>query len=300
MNCYDLVVLGDVNMDYVVARNLAFPFCSLVENGLIYWEDIKEIPGGSGLNVCVFAQEIGYRCLILGKVGKDSAGIAITEWLRMRQINMMKSWTSSENTGKALIIRDSVDIRLLINNKVNANGILSIEDVEQNKESIRSCRILYVSGYCISDQQTPRHQATLAALSYAKEGTRPPIVVFDVVPHKIYEILSFNEFLFCTKHVDILISEVATIRRFMGLGSKTEIIDQAIADDTAKRISEYFPRCVLRYGPSGCDEEILFDKHKGRQISKATGHDRAVDKRGFGDRLALDSLRDFFCVLPKL
>lgn len=299
MTAYDVVVLGDVNMDYVVANNLSFPLSSLVQNGLIYWEEINEVPGGSGLNFCAFAAEAGYRCLMLGKTGDDSAGAAITKWLEARKIGISRQWTSTVPTGKALIMRDSTDIRLVINNKHNANHTLSVDDIEEYKAPLRSSRVVYVSGYCISDPHMPRFQATLEAIGYAKtEGDRPT-VVFDVVPHRIYEKLTFERFRACTQHVDILISEVATMRRFLALGSKSETIDEVMAEETARRVIQYYPRAILRYGPSGCDEEILVDWREGRLVRQATGHNQAADKRGYGDRLTLQALKDFFLVLPR-
>ncbi len=298
MTRHDLVVLGDVNMDYIVARNLSFPLSSLTENGLIYWEDIDEIPGGSGLNFCAFAAEAGYDCLLLGKTGNDSAGLAVTTWLAARNIAVPRQWTTRAPTGKALIMRDSAGIRLIINNRHNANHALSVADVEENKAALASCRVVYVSGYCISEPRMARFDAALQAMAHARSGPRPRAVVFDVVPHRIYERLSFEKFRECTRYVDILISEVATVRRFLGLGSRAEVIDEPMARDTAERITAYYPSVVLRYGRSGCDQEILVDADAGFLVHQATGHDQAADKRGYGDRLALSALRDFFHVLP--
>jgi hypothetical protein len=132
----------------------------------------------------------------------------------------------------------------------------------------------------------------------ARSGTQSPVVVFDVVPHRIYEQLTFTQFRECTRGVDILISEVATVRRFLGLGSAAEAIDEQLARDTAARITTCYPRALLRYGPSGCDQEILVDANAGRLVRHSTGHDQATDKRGHGDRLAQVALRDFFRILP--
>ncbi len=294
----DIVVLGDVNMDYVVARNLSFPLSSVAENGMIYWEDIDEIPGGTGLNFCAFAAQAGYRCLLLGKAGNDLAGSAIAAWLSARGIAVPRHWTTTAPTGKALILRDSAGIRLVINNRHNANHALSVADVEEDREALASCRVAYVSGYCISDLGTARHSAALRAMALAKSGARPAAVVFDVVPHRIYEQLSFERFRECTRDVDILISEVATVRRFLGLGSASEAISEDMAKDTAERITAHDPRVMLRYGPSGCDHQILADAPAGSLVHQATGHGRAADKRGYGDRLALSALQHFFRVLP--
>jgi sugar/nucleoside kinase (ribokinase family) len=296
---FDIVALGDINLDYVVVSNLPSPFSKLLENGLIYWDEIVEIPGGSGLNFCLFAREAGYRCLLLSKTGNDVAGTFIVKWLKNNKITVTTYQGVDSPTGKAFIVRDSNDVRFLVNNKENANHLLSVDDVSQNESAIRECHVLYISGYCISESQTPRYYATLEAMKLAKSAQRSPTIVFDVVPHRIYEKCTFREFLELTRNVDILISEVATIRRFLGLGSKSEIIDDGMAEDTAQRISKYYNRFILRFGKSGCDRQILVDTQAGRFLSEETGHHLASDKRGFGDRLALKALHDFFAVLSK-
>jgi sugar/nucleoside kinase (ribokinase family) len=70
-----------------VGQSLPFKFSELIENVAIGWEDIYEIPGGSGLNFCVFAQKEGYRPMLLSKVGKDTAGTFITNWLKTKNIS---------------------------------------------------------------------------------------------------------------------------------------------------------------------------------------------------------------------
>lgn len=298
MTRFDLVVLGDVNMDYVVARSLPFSLSSVLENGLICWEDIEELPGGSGLNFCAFAAEAGYSSLMLGKVGTDSAGLTITDWLAAHGVGVPRRWTDASPTGKAIIMRDSAGIRLVVNNRDNANHSLSVADIEENAPALMSCLVVYVSGYCVSQPAMPRYRATLHAMASASSAAERPTVVFDVVPHRIYEQLSFDQFLECTRHAGIVISDVASMRRYLGLGSASEVIDEAMARETAESIARYYPRMMLRYGPSGCDHEILMDAAVGSLVHRSTGHRGIADKRGYGDRLALTALRSFFHVLP--
>ena len=297
---YDIVAIGDINLDYIVAHNLPISFSSLTENGIVCWEEVNEIPGGSGLNFCVFAKDVGYRSLLLAKVGEDDVGRVIKKWLKHKKIMIPLHLIAQSSTGKAIILRDSSDIRLLINNKQNANHLLDLADVDENEVAIASSRVLYVSGYAISELQVPRYKATLRAMEYAKKSPAHPIVVFDVVPHRIYERFTFTEFREHTQNADIIISEVATIRRFLGLGSRSETIDENLAKDTAEQISQFYDRLILRFGDSGCDKQIMVDKSIGRFHYEDTGYFRATDKRGFGDRLTLIALRDFFEVLPKL
>jgi len=294
---YDIVALGDINLDYVVANNLPFPFSSLKENGFIFWEEINEIPGGSALNFCTYAREVGYRSLLLSKIGDDAAGEVITKWLENKNIAFSASRTINHPTGKALIMRDGSDIRLLVNNRINANHFLDTSDINANKLALTSCRVLYISGYSISELSMPRYEAALYAMDFAKSLSDSPVVVFDVVPHRIYEKFTFDQFRECTKNVDILISEVSTVRRFLGLGSKSELIDEAMAKNTAYQMSEYYSRLVLRYGPSGCDKQILINRGTGEFSFEETYHHLEADKRGFGDKLAISALQNFFRIL---
>ena len=83
------------------------------------------------------------------------------------------------------------------------------------------------------------------------------------------------------------------------MGSKFETIDHDLAKETAEHVSHFYDRLILRFGASGCDKQILVNKRLGRTFFEETGHSLAPDKRGYGDILAIQALRDFFEVLPK-
>lgn len=295
----DVVVLGDVNLDWSVTDHLPFSFSDLAENGVITWAGIDEVPGGSGLNFAVFAQEAGCRPLLIGRVGDDPAGAFLRTRLADRGIAAALATDREAGTGRAFIVRDKRDVRLLVNNRGNANDSLRESDIDEHARAIRSCRVLYVSGFCIKEQAAPRHRAALRAMEHAGSSrARPkPVVVFDVVPHRLYEIYSFEQFRTITRHVDVLISEVATMRRFLALGSHDEHVDRSMAEETAGRLGSCFRRLILRFGPSGCDEQLLLDADRDRLSHEQTGHDAMKDKRGFGDFLAVRALKEFFEVL---
>src|SRR5262245_53242822 len=137
----DIVVMGDINLDWVAIGNLPFPFTDLKANGVITWSPIHELPGGSSLNFARFASEEGYRPMLLGKVGNDLAGRFLEESLADSGIDLRVTRDPSLGTGKAMIVRDKNDIRFLVNNRENANHALSVVDVETNRSVIESCRI---------------------------------------------------------------------------------------------------------------------------------------------------------------
>jgi sugar/nucleoside kinase (ribokinase family) len=301
MRAPEIVILGDINLDWSATGLLPFPFTGLRENGVIVWMPIAELPGGSGLNFAAFSQQAGYQPLLLGRVGDDIAGRFLVSWLAEKGIASAVSVDPSARTGKAMIVRDGSDIRLLVNNSENANALLSQMDVEAHREALTHCTVLYISGYCLQDRAADRFGATLRAMELASQAEvpEPPVIVFDVVPHRIYDMYSFEEFKGFTEKVDILVSEVATMRRFLDLGSRDERIDQRIAMGTVELLKPHYRRFILRYGPSGCDEQILWDGNSGDLRHEETYHREAKDKRGFGDLLVIRALRDFFAVLPQ-
>jgi sugar/nucleoside kinase (ribokinase family) len=293
---FDIVALGDVNMDFVVKDRLPFPFAELTSNGVLCWANIDEAPGGSALNFCVHARDAGYRPFLLAKVGDDYAETIITEAMKQKGIAHPDNWAVKGQTGKAIIAFDHNGIRLLINNKINANRELSVGDIEGCRGEISSCAVLYVSGYCVDDIQAPRFNAATQAMEYAIQakhlnGTGKPVVVFDVVPHRIYERLTLEQFLEYTKNVDVLLCEVSTMRRFLALGSQQETVDAEVARETAEELADkfHYKAFALRFGPSGCDEEIVWN---GAELDlRATGYAAAPEKRGFGDKLAIGMLK---------
>lgn len=292
---YDIVVMGDINLDWVCRGDLAYTFASLASNGVIEWREIDELPGGSGLNFANFARRDGYRTFLIGKLGQDPAGDFLGRWLEANQL-AEGVCTSTLRTGKAFIARDKNDVRFLVNNKPNSNGDLSIEDVNQFADIISRAQVLYISGYCVMNPKDPRTRATRRALEVARRGGQTRII-FDVVPHQIYNIYSFDEFKELLGRVDILISEVATVRRFLGLGDKHETITKSMVEEALRLLKDHYPAAILRFGPSGCDYQAICD---GEQVVfEETGHAQAQDKRGHGDRMALRAFRSTFGIHPK-
>jgi len=297
---YDMVVMGDINLDWCSQGLLSFPFSELVVNGIIEWAPIDELPGGSGLNFARFAQKAGYNPLLLGKIGEGPVGDSIYAWLKQYGLESGISRATSLGTGKAFIARDKNRIRFLVNNEPNANQALSVLDVERHADVIAFCNILYVSGYCAMYPEAPRKLAAERAMELARNGLKQTHIVFDVVPHLFYKIYTFSQFRELTHEVDILISEVATMRRFLDMGHKDETLTRDEVERTAKHLTEFYNRFILRFGPSGCDEQIIWDGRSSQLTWEETGHDEVSEseKRGFGDRLAIRVLKEIFSLTP--
>lgn len=296
MKPYDIVILGDVNLDYCVSGNLDFTFSSLRENGRISWQKIEERPGGTGLNFALYAKKRGFNPLLIGCVANDHAGHILLDYLSRVGLSEGISTHANTCTGKAIIVRDANDIRLLVDNEINANRLLSTADVERHAEAIRGAALIYISGYCIKDRSAPRFSAVQKAVEVAAGGQTA--IAFDVVPHRIYEVYTLDELRQAVPRVDILISEVTTVRRFLGMGTPAETVDEAVSKETLEALKPYLERFVLRWGPSGVDDEIIWDGLKGQIFRRSHDHSHAEEKRGFGDQITLEVIENIFNFKP--
>jgi sugar/nucleoside kinase (ribokinase family) len=225
------------------------------------------------------------------------AGAMLRDFLERHSIDSIRGFTAGTSTGRALIIRDANDVRLVVNSDYSANHALSVTEVDDYLSVVSSCTVLFVSGYALSRSESPCFAAIEHLMCATAQASKPrPVTVFDVVPHRLYERMTFERFRELTAGIDILVSEVATMRRFLSLGARTEEIDDAMARDAAVRLAAYYSGLVLRFGPSGCDRELLRDS-TGREWMRDTGHASSCNKVGFGDRMLLSALEDFFGVL---
>lgn len=152
---YDLVVLGDINLDTCVKDLTKIRFRELVSNGVVQWEEIVENPGGTGLNFARYAADYGYTPFLLGKVGSDQAGKFLMDWIKRKGIGCGVATDMKAQTGHAVIIRDADNIRLLVDNAPNANQVLHLEDVSKYEAQIRAADIAYISGYSIRQRDSP-------------------------------------------------------------------------------------------------------------------------------------------------
>ncbi|ASC73513.1 Hypothetical protein XM38_044800 [Halomicronema hongdechloris C2206] len=297
---HDVIVLGDINLDCCVLGNLELDFSSLVENGRIVWEKIEDRPGGTGLNFAILAKKRGYDPLLIGRVGNDFPGGLLLDFISNLGLNKGVFVDKNNPTGRAVVVRDAKDIRLLIDNntkeKLNANQFLSLDNIKSYSEEIKNSRFLYISGFCIKDKSVPRFESVQQAIDIAvKNGTS---IIFDVVPHKIYEEISFKQLRETIPQANIVFSEVATIRRLLSLGTTQENITERIAEETAQALRKFYHRFALRWGRSGVDEEIIWDGIARKMTRRSHDHSSAEEKRGFGDQIALDALGNVFGLGP--
>lgn len=302
---YDFFVIGDINLDWYCPDWLPIALTEIDRNGINTYTAINETPGGSGLNFARFAREEGFKSLLFGRGGDDVACSFIEKYLQEKDINYKIFKDSTLRTGKVFIGRDMKGVRFLINEERNANRQLSESDIEQYTDLLLSAKMLYISGYCFMHaEKAPRTKATYRAIELAlNSGIR---IIFDVVPHQFYKFYQ-GDFWDLTKEMYIIISEVPTIRRYISQketghwGQLNEPITYELALQTAKKLKEDFgyKNFILRYGPSGCDNQITCSEYFGIEAkSVELSHDKLKDTRGLGDKLAIKALIEKFKIIP--
>ena len=132
-----ITVVGSINMDMVVrAPRFAQP------GETITGEDFMAVPGGKGANQAVAAQRLGGIVAMVGGVGEDAFGAAMThglaeEGIDVRRVDVRGGWAS----GIALITVNAEGENTIIV-VPGANGTLTPDDVALARETVRSAGVL--------------------------------------------------------------------------------------------------------------------------------------------------------------
>lgn len=104
-----ITVIGSINMDIVCQTNV-FP----QQGETILGERFETIPGGKGANQAVAAARVGANVAMVGAVGQDSFGPALTNTLQNEGIDTTAVATVTTNTGIANIILFEQDNRIIV------------------------------------------------------------------------------------------------------------------------------------------------------------------------------------------
>jgi sugar/nucleoside kinase (ribokinase family) len=295
---YDMVVLGDIGLDWCVDSTLSVSFTDINQD-IDEHITLNELPGGTGLNFARYAKEEGFTPLLLGKVGNDPAGNYLRQWLTQNGLNEGVDVETFASTLKVFIAHDNLGRRLLVADRNNANKHLSENDVLHYEHVLSSCKLVYISGTCLTDRNAPRLKAVKKAITLARSAKGAKIV-FDVVPHDLFKIYSDVTWLVnFIQEMDIIVSQMATIRRLLGLGKAGELVSRNIAEETIEAFSNYSDSFVFYFGDRNANWQVSYNGQKNQVLWEETDFVAATDKRGYGDRIALRALRKGFGIEPR-
>lgn len=293
-NNLSVTILGDVVIDITCTIGDK-RFRDLNEQTFLY-SPISVSPAGTGVRLAMACTTYFQTVKLLCRMGSDSFASELKSFLEERNITVLASTDTEIATGVVVKLNE-LDFRLMIGPKNSASQQLTVQDVRNCAKAFQESDLFVTDGYCIMRQ--PRRDATFEAMHLANLHNIP--VAFDIVPHNAYDFYSLTELTKILAAVDIVITELGTIRNFLGLNTGEEI-NADLAEETAKLLMSKFQgkHFLLRYGSRNMSDNSLvcFVGEKPRHIHN--GYTESNDKDGFGDRLAARELREYIqnCV-PK-
>lgn len=255
---------------------------------------IRLMAGGTGVIAALGASKQGFFPVsLIGKVGTissngqpDTAGKFIIDVLRNENVQMCLSKDDQHPTGTTMITYFSEDARLLVADR-GANDSFTMKDVSPYLlEIIAQSDILFVSGFMLVE--SVQAQAVIRLMKEARSHHK--LVILDVVPHSIYKFVDSPTFGEYTKFVNVLISEIATVRR---LFSSIESYDlQTQVDEIAENLLKDYDAVILR--PSNL-YQYVYDK-QGFVFGGPTGYNDKDQEgqRGYLDLAAIQLIKEHY------
>lgn len=284
------VVFGDLNVDVTDDAPLAIRFDEFSTCGGLTFGNLRLAPGGSAYNFCKnllrYCDLDNQKVTVCGAIGLDDAGELLANHLRELGLACKLQTINKVATGCAIILWDSSQQRVIINNSPNANMQWWLESGAETTELIRGKNV-FLSGYCLigTNYRAQWWQANFDLVR--KQGRR---LILDVVPHRIHGLIdktSLKKYIF---ESDLVVSEVSTLRRVLDLGNVDETVTDFEAIELSSALMQHGSgKFVLRFGASGCDKQLLCRRGEVSEI-RSTGHSIAAQKLGYGDELLVKTL----------
>lgn len=244
---YDCLCAGIIVADHV---------CKAIDHmpkpgELILTDEMELTIGGCASNVAADLARLERQVAIAGIVGQDVFGQFVEENLIQSGVQcdyLMKS-DQLPTSGSFVINVQGEDRRFI--HSVAANSLFTGETVTE--EQIRSCRILYLGGYCLSEELSPENVANMFRIAKDAGVT----TVLDVVtpqPNDYWKMLKpvlplSDYFLPNNDEGELITGEsdpIQQARAFKAAGAKTVIITcggegSILMDDQNTIHSEVYP-----------------------------------------------------------
>lgn len=286
-----LTLMGDLNVEF--STTLENDFSALDYDYLTY-RAIKSSIGGTAANLALAAKKFFAQVNVIGRVGEDVLGEQIRQLFTDKHVTLHCSPLPDRSTGVSLYIRDAAPIhshgiRLLIIDR-GANHLIDITEIERNRAVISGSNALFVDGYCFVSE--PRRSAADLALDIARDAG--VLVAFDLVPHDAYRVFTLEEASHWLRKADMIITEVRTIRRLLGLGSDDVVTDLELVDETFRVLKNMLGEKFfnLRFGDGNIDRSMLCRPGSAPEL-RWNHYVNTDEPRGFGDRLSAAELAEY-------
>jgi sugar/nucleoside kinase (ribokinase family) len=286
-----LTLMGDLNVEFSTTLETTF---SALDRDCLTYRAIKTSVGGTAANLAVAAKKFFSEVNVIGRLGEDALGEQIRRLFTDKHVSLLCSPLPGRTTGVSLYIRDAAPIhshgiRLLMIDR-GANPLIDITEIERNRAAISSSNALFVDGYCFVNE--PRRSAADLALDIARDAG--VLVAFDLVPHDAYRVFTLEEVSHWLKKAAMIITEVRTIRRVVGLESDDVVTDLEVVEETRRVLKDMFGEKFfnLRFGDGNIDRSMLCRPGRGPEL-RWNHYVNTDEPRGFGDRLSAAELAEY-------
>lgn len=268
---YTVIVLGEVRIEQ--RARITTPFAA-IDADLLTYAAVEPLVAGTAVNFARHARRHFASIAVAGRIGDDAFTPVIRSDLRELGVTDLLRAEPGQPNGCSVMVRDP-SVRLLIAGESAPH--FTVEDVRAAEDAIASSDLLFADGYALLSPDS--RQALLEAFGIARShGTQ---IAFDLVPHDLPERLSIEEVRPALEAADVIISESHTIAGLLRVPEPSpESLDASLPHD---------PLWLIRHGETSLENTTAYQRDR-LNISYATGYGPAVDRIGFGDRLAASEL----------
>ncbi len=252
----------------VVLGDLVYDLLARIEGPVAFGTDtfapIHAVGGGSGANAAAWLAFLDIETHLVGRVGDDVFGEALTDELRGVRVTAHLARDPSLGTGKVFVLVDGAGERTMITDR-GAGEALAPDDLP--KALLRKGH-LHLSGYTFSGGS--RRETALKALRLAREAGMSASVDPSSVP--LLEAIGPDRFLDWTRGMDLCIPNLEEGALLTGSEDP---------DRVAEGLLGHYPGVVLKLGPGGA----LYAGVDGERVRLPAAAARVVDTTGAGDAL---------------
>lgn len=181
----EIVIVGSLCTDYIT-QTTRFP----KSGETVFGKSLDVGFGGKGINQCAVAERLGAKTAFVGKLGVDSQGDALLEYLSKSTIDVSQlTRTSSAPSAVANCMVDETGQNCIINIP-GANRRITVEDVHNAEDLIKNAKVIVC-------QNEISEEATKAALILAKKhGVMTVMNAAPALPNMDPEIIKKSD-IFC-------------------------------------------------------------------------------------------------------
>jgi sugar/nucleoside kinase (ribokinase family) len=258
---FRVATIGDINIDHVVdISRLQVPF-SMALSGCVF-RSIKTSVGGNGVFFAEAAKEAGFQYSYLFscvgndpvlKANPDLAAQIAFEHLQATGVEPVVSFDAERSTGQVLILYQPDDNRFMIADRGANAGFVTGNLPKGLGAILEQIDLLHISGYCFLDPV--QREAVQYIMSVAREiGV---FVSVDIVPHDIYQSISFETLKKFTSLSQSVSAEAVTILGFLGI-QRGNLPTVDFRDQLAEALLESYELCLIRL--NGRSDFLLADQ----------------------------------------